>query len=832
MNRTKRFAKRALSLILMLVMLMSVMVAGAAGTTAVTTDTAQTGAETGAVKTLYFSPNGYWSNLYAIYVWEDGMYDQGEWKSFSKIDGAEGVYSVEIGAEYTKAIFCSRTVPGFDWEVVDYKTDAVTIPEGYNYLSLVGETTVMWSFYNAGDLPENPTGTQKIYFVPNEEWTDIQSALYHSFVLRAWNDLNADSIWAEFELIEGEFGTYPGVWVAQIPGGFDNVQFCRAEGSAEGGWYVWESTEDQTVPADSNCFTQDADAETGTWSYYVAEDTDPDTPDPDQPDDPTPDIPVNPGETKRVYFTPNAEWITYTADSSGRISAASWGSDNVKTWVWAEKVSGKIYAVDIPADDTSILFGVSFGATADVAWAVTDNQTIPADNDHFTQNATDTSTGTWGTYKEEVTGTSYSVVFVDWDNSLISAQVVVEGGAATAPEAPTRDKDSQFIYTFKGWDTAFDKVTSDIIVKALYDATPLPQVERPTVGTLKIEISGGAGFTISVNNGAARPQGNTYLNSKAPVGATVTVIANSTNDAEFLGWVNPANGSILTKELTYTFIASGNDFYKAMFSTDVQDVQMVKFVNTKAGSNGQFLDVQYYSAEDTIVFPADPMQVGLDFTGWNMTETEIKAAIAQGNDVTVEAQWKKQVIPVNVTVTGGTGSGVYAANYPVTIVANSASAGQKFAYWTDTEGTIKSYKSSYKFYPYEDVTLVAIFVPESTVIEEQIIVSLDTIDTTSIADRNVFYYTWYVPANYEFVDAGIIAVNKVNYNESTFYAGTSDANVYDRGPSGANIKPDNSYTWTKSNVAEGDTWVAKAYVQYRVNGEIVTLYSQLVEAVK
>ncbi|MBQ7999685.1 MAG: hypothetical protein IJ298_00525, partial [Ruminococcus sp.] len=138
--------------------------------------------------------------------------------------------------------------------------------------------------------------------------------------------------------------------------------------------------------------------------------------------------------------------------------------------------------------------------------------------------------------------------------------------------------------------------------------------------------------------------------------------------------------------------------------------------------------------------------------------------------------------------------------------------------------------------PTSDCQVEAVFVAEDAEIEYQILVNVDTIDTTSIADKNVTYFSWYVPEaelGITFVDAGILAVNKDNYNEATFYVGTTDSNVYDRGPSGADIKPVNSYTWTKSNVSAGQTWVAMAYVQYRTaDGVLHTVYSDLVEAAK
>ncbi len=418
----------------------------------------------------------------------------------------------------------------------------------------------------------------------------------------------------------------------------------------------------------------------------------------------------------------------------------------------------------------------------------------------------------------------YTVIFTDMNGLTLDEQEVEYGKSATAPEAPTVAG-----YEFDGWDTAFDNVTEDITVKAIYKKMSTP-TEPSTTGAIKIEVSGGTGFTIAVDGGNARPQGATYLNSKAPKGAQVTVTANATDDATFIGWVNPISGVIVTTDRTHTFISSGNDFFKAMFAVKVEGVQMVVFKNDKAN---RILDSQYYAEGDTIEFPNAPTQVGFDFAGWNMTEAEIKSAIVSGQDVTVLANWTRQIVPVQVTVDGGTGTGSYDANSAVTVVANAAPAGQKFAYWTDTQGNIKSYSTEYKFYPVADTTLTAVFVPVNTAIDYQVLVSLDSIDTTSVADKNVFYYSWYCPEEYTFVKAGVVAVNKDNYNEATFVAGSSDSNVYDRSPSGTNLKPVNTFTWTKSNVTSGQTWMAKAYVQYRdAQGEVITVYSDVVKATK
>ena len=57
----------------------------------------------------------------------------------------------------------------------------------------------------------------------------------------------------------------------------------------------------------------------------------------------------------------------------------------------------------------------------------------------------------------------YSVVFYDWDGSIISEQLVEHGNAAIAPADPTREG-----YNFIGWSIDFSNITSDCVIYAVY----------------------------------------------------------------------------------------------------------------------------------------------------------------------------------------------------------------------------------------------------------------------------------------------------------------------------------------------------------------------------
>ena len=57
----------------------------------------------------------------------------------------------------------------------------------------------------------------------------------------------------------------------------------------------------------------------------------------------------------------------------------------------------------------------------------------------------------------------YSVVFKDWDGTIISEQYIESGSSASAPSEPIRDG-----YTFIGWDRDFADVQSDMVITAQY----------------------------------------------------------------------------------------------------------------------------------------------------------------------------------------------------------------------------------------------------------------------------------------------------------------------------------------------------------------------------
>ncbi len=68
------------------------------------------------------------------------------------------------------------------------------------------------------------------------------------------------------------------------------------------------------------------------------------------------------------------------------------------------------------------------------------------------------------------------VVFLDFDNTVLKTETVTEGSSAQPPVASDRDG-----YIFVEWDTSFDEVTKDIVVKAVYEEVKEPTLIADTV---------------------------------------------------------------------------------------------------------------------------------------------------------------------------------------------------------------------------------------------------------------------------------------------------------------------------------------------------------------
>ena len=84
---------------------------------------------------------------------------------------------------------------------------------------------------------------------------------------------------------------------------------------------------------------------------------------------------------------------------------------------------------------------------------------------------------------------TYSVVFKDYDGTVLKTQNVESGKSATAPANPSREG-----YAFVKWDKVFSNITSDLVVTAQYE-----KITAPTFIVDNVNAKAGDTVQVAVN---------------------------------------------------------------------------------------------------------------------------------------------------------------------------------------------------------------------------------------------------------------------------------------------------------------------------------------------
>jgi uncharacterized repeat protein (TIGR02543 family) len=242
----------------------------------------------------------------------------------------------------------------------------------------------------------------------------------------------------------------------------------------------------------------------------------------------------------------------------------------------------------------------------------------------------------------------YTVTFRDHDGSEIKTETVNHGDSATAPVEPTRTG-----YTFTGWDTAFDNVTSDLTVTAQY---------VPIEYTLTVNSGSGSGSYVAgtqVNIEAYDPPANQVfsgwtgdIQSVADVNSASTTVSMPTRDISVSATytekeytvevaANPQKGGVVSGGGVYDFGAAvlvealpDESYTFANWSENGQAVSAepeFTFIVTKNRSLTANFSLD--QSEYEITLQADPGQSG-DVSGggkyYHGTDVEISANAEKG----------------------------------------------------------------------------------------------------------------------------------------------------------------------------------------------------------
>ena len=306
-------------------------------------------------------------------------------------------------------------------------------------------------------------------------------------------------------------------------------------------------------------------------------------------------------------------------------------------------------------------------------------------------------------------------------------------------------------YKFVGWfvnEYTGTPYSTDLTceVKPTADCTMIAVYEPISGGKFWLTVTASE-FT--VNGGAVQ---DSYLYEQFAIGTSVTVKFTGTEN--FLYWVNASN-KVVSTDKSYTFIMGSETTLKAVYGKARQNQATVVFIS----HSDQIISSKAYTTNDTIQFPVPPIKMGCTFTGWSMTEAEIRAAMANNSGIIqVRALYTNPSIACKVTVVYPEGTDNQVVNAVVGATVNVTAKdieGKTFSYWTDNDGSILGYTKTLKLAPSGDMTVKAVY---DQAAEVKPVISMTAIDASAGDGYWVisFTATRAVPEGYELVKQGIL----------------------------------------------------------------------------
>lgn len=356
-----------------------------------------------------------------------------------------------------------------------------------------------------------------------------------------------------------------------------------------------------------------------------------------------------------------------------------------------------------------------------------------------------------GTYGVEVG--KFTVMVTSRTTGSNSPVANVTGGGSNITYAQGTKVTASAIsgYNFVGWfvnEYTGTPYSTDLTceVKPTADCTMIAVYEPISGGKFWLNVTASE-FT--VNGGAVQ---DSYLYEQFAIGTSVTVKFTGTEN--FLYWVNASN-KVVSTDKSYTFIMGSETTLKAVYGKARQNQATVVFIS----HSDQIISSKAYTTNDTIQFPVPPIKMGCTFTGWSMTEAEIRAAMANNSGIIqVRARYTEPSIACKVTVIYPDGIGNDVVNAVVGKAINVTAKdieGKTFSYWTDNAGNVLGYTKTLKLAPSGDMTVKAVY---DEAAEAKPVITISEVSATTANESYVvtFMATRAVPDGYKVVKQGIL----------------------------------------------------------------------------
>ena len=339
---------------------------------------------------------------------------------------------------------------------------------------------------------------------------------------------------------------------------------------------------------------------------------------------------------------------------------------------------------------------------------------------------------------------------------------------ASAEDKVTVTATNMLRYTFKGWYLLSDMNASNQIEdgkKALstslvYTFTPDKDVKLVAVyeaqekeATITFDENTNVTVAVDGKNVNLTQDENGYI-VKALIGSQVTV---TVTEEGFINWCNK-NGKIVTTKETYTFTLTGDATLKMSREGKSKESAMVEFIS----DYNQVIASRIYASDEAITFPDGPSKMGYTFKEWNLSQEEIWAKIKAGEThikVTPIYIQDETKYTITVYVDGVISENLAVKDIPAgesRVVSAPQVDGKVFLYWTDEEGNILGYDTSYFMQVNKDIVVKAVYGIE--VVEKKPVIAITNVYTTMEGEKKKisFSATRDIPDEYTLVEHGIL----------------------------------------------------------------------------
>ena len=354
---------------------------------------------------------------------------------------------------------------------------------------------------------------------------------------------------------------------------------------------------------------------------------------------------------------------------------------------------------------------------------------------------------------------TYTVTWVNWNDEVLQTEPDVAYNTmpkAYTGEAPTKPSDEDHDYKFTDWDKPLQKVTSNQVYKAQYEASfnvtydlsggawttetedTFRKFENDQVNVIEA-VPTKEGYTfadwtseeVTIENDAfTMPAKNVTLKAKWNINKyTVTwknddgSVLRTDKDVEY--GKMPSYGANPTKaadaQYTYTFkswtpevkTVTGDATYRATYTKEANSYTLTYDLDGGEWENDTtYAYPKKYNEE--VEVKADPTKEGYTFAGW--TSAEVKVVNGKftmpAKDVTLKAKWEANIYKVTYDLDGGewteaTNEFPYKYKATVEVVKTVPTReGYKFSGWRSEEVTIENDAFTM---PAKDVVLKAVW---------------------------------------------------------------------------------------------------------------------------